>query len=125
MATTKLEKAVDFYVDKMSHCELREFVFNQMLDNFENEDQLNRYLFHVKHFAHHHNNLKQVDGIGHTRNVLLQKHTHYCRLLRRTKDNFHLKNHYSQPNPCSSNHQFGGCGSKSFPTAKTQISFSF
>jgi|TARA_R110001583_G_scaffold12236_2_gene54451 hypothetical protein len=45
MATTKLEKAVDFYVDKMSHCELREFVFNQMLDNFENEDQLYDYLF--------------------------------------------------------------------------------
>lgn len=45
MATTKLEKAVDFYVDKMSHQELREFVFNQMLDNFENEDQLYDYLF--------------------------------------------------------------------------------
>tara|TARA_R100000988_G_scaffold26956_1_gene13076 strand:+ start:125 stop:310 length:186 start_codon:yes stop_codon:yes gene_type:complete len=45
MATTKLERAVDNYVDSLTTQELREFVFNQLLGNFKNKNQLNDYLF--------------------------------------------------------------------------------
>tara|TARA_R100000995_G_C3479228_1_gene122837 strand:- start:1978 stop:2166 length:189 start_codon:yes stop_codon:yes gene_type:complete len=35
MATTKLERAVDNYVDNMSYEELREFVFSQLLEDID------------------------------------------------------------------------------------------
>ena len=47
MATTKLERAVDNYVDNMSYEELREFVFSQLLEDIDIGWQ-----FHGKTFSY-------------------------------------------------------------------------